>query len=190
MLVMDSYTPPVGPQDPYERYRIEGIQKDPPHSSDKEPEDPKQKKPTLLVYIIQLIRRLFQLLDAPITRKTPTAARTHLRLFKASLETLQREDRSQDGPFLSHLSELWHELLDDAELFPSLKPWIGAIQTYPAGQEHSLGYYLTEFVGQKWLPFPFMEMILKLHLQHKRNPLNSTLTQWTRQIDSLLPLLV
>lgn len=187
---MDSYTPPVGPRDPYERYRVESIEKDSQRSFDKDPDDPNKKKPALLALIVNLIRRLFQLLDAPILRKNPSTVRVHLRQFKMMLETLQNTDHSQDSGFLNHLSELWHELLDDQQEFPIIKSLLDLLQSYPPDQEHTLGYYLTEYVGQKWLPFPFMEMVLKLHLQHKKNPLSSTLRQWILQIDSLLTSLV
>ena len=186
---MESYIPPLGPKDPYDRYRVEEIQKD-PSGSFRAPREEPPKKPNLLAYVIWMLRRLFQLLDTPLLKKKPSSPRVNLRLFKTAIETLQNKDKSQDGPFLNHLSELWHQLKDDEKKFPALQSLIESIQTYPPGQDHTLGYYLTEYVGQKWLPFPLMEMVLNLHVQHKKSPLNSTLAGWIQQIDSLLAILL
>jgi hypothetical protein len=70
-----------------------------------------------------------------------------------------------------------------------MRSLIDAIQHYPERQQHSLGYYLSEYAGQKWLPFPYMEMIQKIHAEHLKNPTESALAQWTHRIDRLLSLL-
>jgi hypothetical protein len=190
MARMESYTPPVGPNDPYKRYRVEEIQKDRKGMSGKGPNDPKNDKSPILALVLHLLRRLFQLFDPPTPRRIPSSARIHILLFRAALETLKKEDKSQDVVFLGRLADVWRDLLDSQEKFPALKPWIAKIQSYPETHEYSLGYYLSEYTSGKWLPFPFLEIVQKLHKEHRQNPSQSTLLYWTLQIDAVLPLLV
>ena len=67
-----------------------------------------------------------------------------------------------------------------------LKILMQKIQHYPEYEEHTFGYYLTEYAGQKWIPFPYMEMVQKIHSEHMKNPKGSALTEWTNLIDELL----
>ncbi len=187
---MESYTPPVGPRDPYDRYRVEELQQDRRGSFGGGPEDPDKQKPSLLLYVLFLLRKLFQLFEIPLQRKIPSSSRIHLLLLRGELETLKKENKSQDTLFLHRMADIWRKLLDDQQNAPALSPFLGKIQSYPEGQQHTLGYYLSEYVGEKWLPFPFMELVSKLHFEHTHNPINSTLYHWILQIDSLLPLLV
>ncbi len=117
----------------------------------------------------------------------------HLLRMRSILDTLKREDRSQDSPFLNEFSHIWHALMDDADNFKKTTAWthhfrsfLKAIQHYPEGQEHTLGYYLTEYAGKTWLPFPYMEMIAKIYREHQKVPIESTLELWTKRIDELL----
>ena len=195
---MDSFHNPVGPPDPYKGYRVEGIEEK--HSREEKP--PKQEmgpgESTLLgAYFLSLFRKFCQLFQEETERGLSTKAeegvRTNLTLFKEAIEVLKKEDRSQDTQFLNHLSELWHHILEDSLRFKrkssfssSFRTLIQDIQHYPPNQEHTLGYYLTEYAGQDWLPFPYMDLIQKMHEQHQANPTSSPLTHWTRQMDQLV----
>lgn len=123
---------------------------------------------------------------------TQEPARENLSLIKAAFETMMREDRSQDAQFLKQLSTLWQETLSHSiELVQmpwtkQLKRLIKDIESYPENEEHTFGYYLDEYAGQKWLPFPYMELIQTLHHQHELDPSSSLLTRWTRMIEEIL----
>ena len=43
--------------------------------------------------------------------------------------------------------------------------------------EHTLGYYLERFVGQKWFPFPFIETLKKLHIEAQDSDESAPLLQ-------------
>ncbi len=109
---------------------------------------------------------------------------------------MKTEDRSQDTAYLNRLSILWNQLLEDVLRFRRQTPlsiqmrsFIKEFQRYPALHEHSLGYYLTEYAGQKWLPFPYLEMIHKLYAMHQKNPESSLLAKWTNDLESMIQIL-
>ncbi len=196
----DSYQPPVGDRDPYEKYRIIEIQK-----NKETPADSQQKKissphSAFAAYVSLLFKKFLELFERTSERGLTASAEKevleHLISFKEILEILKTEDRSQDSPFLNNLSQLWHQLLEDmlrfrrqTTLSTQMRALLKQFQQYPENQEHSLGYYLTEYAGQKWLPFPYLEMIHRLHMQHKKNPENSSLASWTTALKELILLL-
>src|SRR5439155_17982387 len=116
-----------------------------------------------------------------------------LEQIQAAFERLKTVDFSQDVSYLNYLSEVWHRFLDDAAkikkdapFFAKTEEFIEIMQEYPQSEEHSLGYYLAEFAGSEWLPFPFMEILAKLHLEHASNPENSNLRKWTDLLTILI----
>lgn len=113
--------------------------------------------------------------------------------FKIALEILMREDRSQDLSFLAHLSLCWNKLLEQKQrqkrkdvISLTLQQLIREIQSSPKDQDFTLGYYLSEYAGQKWTPFPFMELIQKIHLAHQTESQASNLTRWVALLDELI----
>jgi len=198
---MDSFHNPVGPKDPYKGYRVDELEEKHAREEKASTEDKTLSESTLLgAYFLSLFRKFCQLFQEESERGLSTEAekevRADLLLFKEALEILKKEDRSQDTQFLNHLSELWHQVLEDSLRFKrkssfssSFRAMIQEIQHYPPNQEHTLGYYLTEYAGQDWLPFPYMDLIQKMHQQHEANPRLSPLTQWTDRIDRLTSIL-
>ncbi|HSX26552.1 MAG TPA: hypothetical protein VLE89_06060 [Chlamydiales bacterium] len=192
---MDSFQNPVGnqPRDPYENYKVEPIEKD---KSGKEnpPEDLPDKKALVGAQVLLLFRKFIDFFEDLLEKgSVEKKMKDHLLLLKKALELLKTEDRSQDIPFLNHLSDLWSLLLEDSFQFRKQTPislkfksLIKSIQGFPQSQEHTLGYYLIEHAGQKWLPFPFMEIVQKLHSEHQKNPTSSTLESWIKQIAQLI----
>lgn len=104
------------------------------------------------------------------------------------METMMREDRSQDSQFLKRLSGIWQEVLEGSLNIQSksLKRLIRDVESFPEDEEHTFGYYLEEFAGQTWLPFPYMELIHNLHHHHELDPSSSLLTRWTGMIEEIL----
>lgn len=187
-----------GPKDPYEKYRVEPIgekeKKAPPFRDG----EPKGKKGFFLLYtlLMKIKNALERLLN--LSSETPsigTEAFSSIRLLKTSFEKLKKEDLSQDAPFLQQLSKRWLNFIErmgevaDKKALIVYKSLLHAIDHYPEESAHSLGYYLTEFAGQRWVPFPYMELIQKIHHEHKVSPENSPLTRWTKLLDTLFSLL-
>ena len=132
-------------------------------------------------------------LQKGITVASNEPMRETLLLLKASFEIMMREDRSQDAPFLKRLSKLWQGLLEHSiqlqtkgSFGKQFKALIKEIERYPEGEEHTLGYYLDEYAGQTWLPFPYMELIQKMHHQYELDPPSSCLTRWAQMIEEIL----
>jgi len=117
--------------------------------------------------------------------------------FRKLLQILSQEDQSNNPEFTLQLSELWHNLLDDfnhVELLERKNPkkvapfkkFLNKIKDFPPNQDHRLGYYLTEYVGKEWLPFPYMEILSKLHKSYQANPAQNTLQEWLALIDEIV----
>lgn len=121
----------------------------------------------------------------------------HLLSFKKLLQKLCHEDLSRTAPFTRALSDLWIQLhldLQAVEAFegnrpstgPKLKAILNSIGSFPPTSDHPLGYYLTEHVGQEWLPFPFMDILSFLYKQHLRSGPGSVLSQWISLTSTLI----
>jgi len=197
----DSYQPPISgePHDPFEKYRIAGIQKEKePHDASEGTEAFQPKRPSgFLGYAILILKKFIEIFEHTTEHGLTTSAQKeifeHLAQFKSSLEILRNEDRSQDSLFLNQLAQIWHLLLDDSYSFRrntllsvKVRAFIKKLQHHSERQGHSLGYYLTEYAGQKWLPFPYMDMIRHLHMESMKNQENSHLATWSKDVDEML----
>jgi hypothetical protein len=190
-------SPIKGPFDPRDRHRlVQGVNEQEAVRRDREKEEKKeQKKDTSsLAFLLDLIKKT---VDYVLSRTTGSqgvafATKKHLQKFKALLETLKKEDRSQDAKFLQDLAATWQNLLEDLlELdkgsgYDKLKALINAIQNYPASAPHTLGYYLSDPSAKSWIPFPFMELIQKIHKDHELNKALSKLSEWVNHIDEIV----
>lgn len=196
---MGSYQNPVTPPDPYERYRIESVEREREERERRSGgggDEPPEEKWRFAAYFLKLVHRITTLLLESPEKEVSLSEKgsvESLRSLKAAFEILKREDRSEDIQFLNHLSKLWQQVLEDAlsfkrdsDLSARYKMLIKKIQRFPEDQVHTFGYYLSEYAGQKWIPFPYMEMIQKIHSEHEKNPDMSALTEWTAMIDRLL----
>lgn len=186
---------PVGEQykDPYDRYRIL-------REGGGGGEKPPGKKPHLAAQILALLKNAVDaLLNFGKKRVVAEKAspQEHLFLLKTALDTLKKEDRSQDVLFLNQLSDVWHRVLEDSlgflrsdPYYEPFKLFLDELQNYPPGDEHSFAYYLTEYTGQAWLPFPYMDLIHHLHNDYQNHPKESALERWTKKIEELRALLI
>jgi hypothetical protein len=195
---------PIGnePKDPFEKYyRVEELEamRDLDEKASQKQGRGGSDKPFLVAYLLLMFRKILDLLGPERTDALPSAlegeVRKNLLTVKAILQTLEREDRSQDAPFLNQLSTAWQKMLEHSLLFRVATPLairfkvlIKDIASYPEKQEHSLAYYLTEYAGHKWLPFPYMELVHQLHARHLRDP-KSPLARWISMIDEIIVLL-
>jgi len=121
----------------------------------------------------------------------------HVLAFRQLLLTLSKEDRSHNPDFTQQLSELWHNLLEDCNslatsplashpVFDKLKFFILQVQRFPLGADHTLGFYLSNYAGQEWIPFPFMQLLQGLHEEHQASPTVSVLHNWLSLLSETL----
>jgi hypothetical protein len=103
--------------------------------------------------------------------KTPQKAIDALKQFIAVFSELQYQDLSADWRYCEKLSKSWSEVLKSVEnaTFPSssLNLLITQVNEHPEKGDHTLGYYLSQHAGEQWIPFPFMEILRKLHEEKK-----------------------
>ncbi len=193
----DSFQNPVGPNkptDPYENYRIEEIQKD---KGEKESQKPASDRPLLAAFVVYVLKKIVGFFERSPQEKACAFTEGDLRglliRMKELLESLKMEDHSQDAVFLQELSGVWVLLHDTALEIPrkshfaaQMRALIQSIRDYPEGREHSLGFYLSEYTGQKWMPFPYMEIIQGLWVDYQKNEDESQLERWCRDLDGMI----
>jgi hypothetical protein len=122
-----------------------------------------------------------------------------LKEIKILFTNLEEENLSENLKFVEELSFKWHKILDfvahnlktkddgniSINLRDKLKLLIKEIHSYPEGRDHTLGIYLTENLGQNWLPFPFMQILYTLHEESVLNSKNSKLSKWIKKIEEI-----
>lgn len=196
---MTSSQSPIGggPRDPFDRaFRPEPVDEEARarYEKQKELEDlAKKENLGIAAFLLQLFSKMAQVFARGFfaAKGDTVDARENLRLFKMALDVLKEEDRSQDTEFLKSLSHLWQRALEDALHFASdaakvkFKVLVKRFQNYPEGQPHSFAYYLQENTASDWIPFPFMQLIQKIHSDHLKNPDLSPLSDWTRLLDEI-----
>jgi hypothetical protein len=197
----DRLTPPekIPPDDWLKVQRIERDKL----SKEEENAKAKDKSPrpllfaAFVIYFRKIINSLFPNTQDQIGTVDMQRCLEDLKAFKKMLQTLGNEDQSRNPEFIQQLSKLWHNLIDDCNILnislhknapqtAELNEFINTLNQYPPKEDHTLGYYLTEYVGGEWLPFPFMEMLSSLHAQHQKNPESSEISKWIGQINTLL----
>lgn len=119
-----------------------------------------------------------------------------LRQFCEKFEVMMHHNESQNFQFVQSLSNLWHETLDyinEADLLMQppkhiepLKTVMKQIFQFPKKSTHSFGYYLNEYAGEKWLPFPFMDILNSLHEDAVLNGTKSILYDWYKSLKLIL----
>ncbi len=186
-----SQNPVGGIPDPF-GYRAEGS-----GSRQSGPEGPPNEPPDnkgIIGYLLQAMQRALNALLERFGKTENSSKETSLNTLKSFLDLLKAEDRSQDVHFLNDLSKSWNQALEESLAFKEeasliFKIFVKKILHYPENQVHTFGYYLTEYAGQKWIPFPYMELVQKLHREHEKSPSTSSLTEWTRLLEDAIRLL-
>jgi len=125
-----------------------------------------------------------------------TDLRQLLESFKSLFQKLMIENISHDYLFADALSKNWHLLLkiiqsnEKRRSLPKhlslLQLFIKTVQNYPENTEHTLGFYLSEYTGEKWIPFPFMDLLLNLHEDALLKKNKSILNNWVLSISTII----
>ena len=120
----------------------------------------------------------------------------NLKELKSLLEIMRDLDQSNNSPFCHQLSKVWIALLQDVKILSITKRKVAIdlkqlfalmerIDHYPPNEDHNLGYYLSNYAGDVWLPIPFREIVNQLYSDHLLHQKMSVLTQWIDRIDAL-----
>lgn len=121
----------------------------------------------------------------------------NLHFLKNLLKNLGEKNLSTSSDFTQKLSNIWSDLLEDfdnieiserknLEEVSNFRQMMDKIKNFPPDSEHRLGYYLLLHAGKDWIPFPYIEILEKLHNDHVEDPKNSTLSKWFSLIDSVI----
>ena len=161
-------------------------------------------KKTLLLALGSVIalfkKELLSLSNKPKARPKTSEKRKileHLVLFRRMLDRITKTDQSYNPEFIRKMSKMWHSIIQEyyflqtlgaKDSFKSSKmdELIDKMNSYPEKEEHSFGYYLTEYVGEKWLPFPFMECLQKIYEDHQASPSGSYLQSLIDLLNEIL----
>lgn len=144
--------------------------------------------------------KLKNILDLLTKKKTITSIHKEtilsnkLQSFKIMLIILTNKNESHRPVYIEKLSQTWNSLNN---VLPAtrvnttlpkeikLQNLIESIQNTPPGEDYSLGYYLSEHVGQAWAPFPFMNILDTLHKDYLTFAEKSTLGFWIATIQEI-----
>ena len=188
------------PIDPFEHVRIPEVKEATEERERKKPLVQKPVSKKLFVYL-SFLKILSNLLNA-FTKKSAkglggTPLHKEILTIKKSLSSLKEKNLCQDPEYLNYFAFVWMKFLKDYDYYVLknekatnlIKKIIDEINEYPKNSEFTLGYYISEFAGYSWVPFPYMEMLQNLHLEDKKDPINSHLSHWISIIDELLKLI-
>ncbi|NGX33904.1 MAG: hypothetical protein K1060chlam1_00246 [Candidatus Anoxychlamydiales bacterium] len=188
------------PIDPFEHVKIPEVKTATEHEKNKKPLVQKPVSKKLFVYFSFL--KILSNLLSKFTKKTPkdldgTPLHKEILTIKKSLKSLKDTNLCQDSEFLNYFAFVWMKFLRDYDFYvlknekatKLIKKIIDEVNEYPKNAEFTLGYYISEFAGYQWVPFPYMEMLQNLHLEDKKDSVNSHLSHWISIIDELLELI-
>lgn len=121
----------------------------------------------------------------------------NIKEFQVLLQIVQELDQSENSQFCQQLSEAWVRLLQDVQVLSHTKRkqnvdlkklsiLMTDIDHYPPNEEHKLGYYLSHYAGEDWLPLPFRDILKQLNSDQTVNQQNSILSKWIDLIEDIL----
>lgn len=112
-----------------------------------------------------------------------------LETLKTLFHNLMLVDVSPDYLFAEALSNNWRILIEAIKWRktpPHLAAFLSHLKNYPPGVEHSLGYYLSNYAGKKWIPFPLIDMLSALHQNALLEKSHSILNVWILSICEII----
>ncbi len=140
-------------------------------------------------------KMLVELQDKPVIDLEKNTTDCLFELHKL-LTNLKKRDLSTSIPFAASFSKNWNAMLESyipvllrrlpKPLQIEIKEFQKALYHYPDKSDYSLAYYLTNYAGEKWLPFPFITMVRDLHIEHANRPNESLLNAWTKTLSKII----
>ena len=189
---MDEFYNPIRRVDPFEesKTRVPPAQ---PGKHTKEdpaplPKDPIQHQKMIYGSIVLFYKKLFNTMF--FTRRdggtrTINEIAVAAEKFRNELSKLKATDDTDNPHYTEVLSDLWETLLAAPPNSP-LAPFLKLANEYPFGDAHSLGFYLSQHAGDEWLPFPFLEILKKLHQGYVLRKHHSELSHLLNLLDQAL----
>ncbi|MCB1109133.1 MAG: hypothetical protein KDK44_05690 [Chlamydiia bacterium] len=185
----DDFFTPIRPTDPSDQSRIPI----PPIEADKQgkgptfdlDQDDPRRQNLLYGSLVLFFKKMFTTALFSRTNrgsKSEIEVAQAIRTIKDLLTALKTCDQTDNPHYAQHLSDAWHTLLGAPPKTP-VEPFIQLANTYPSGEAHSLGFYLTHYAGDHWLPFPFLEILKKLHQGYVLRKSHSELSHMLALID-------
>ncbi len=185
--------------------RVEKIEKIQQQHEELLRKEAEKKKPEVLLFagFVLFIRKVLNFLGTSKSRAAASLIDSvegiiqYLDGLKKILKKLADEDVSHNPEYVQTLSDAWHDLLDASDALDwwerkkgeehtPIKKIIESIRSFPPKEEHSLGFYLMEFAGKEWLPFPFMDLLHTLHTEYQSQKEKSQLGFWITSLDSTI----
>ncbi len=184
-----------------EKFKIDPIQKDKgEHEPFSEPPDASEQRffLSLLVYVKKFLSSLPIAPGTSYQFSKEGEFLDHIIEFRRLLALLMRKDLSRDLNFIEELSKAWLKLVGDSKTLKitqqgdpipvmKLNFFLNTLSHYPPGEEHSLGFYLSAYAGKDWIPFPFLNILQKVHEDHLAKLETSILTGWISLLGNILP---
>lgn len=122
-----------------------------------------------------------------------------LKGFLELLEKLKRENYASQINDALLLSKHWHNINDYFSLLPKAARkgqffqegslWLQSLNLFPTDEDKSFGFYLKNLSGDKWLPFPYMKIITRLHEEYHQEGRDSHLEIWAETLKRIIGLL-
>lgn len=160
---------------------------------------PQQQK--IIAYLFAFLHLELENLQGDIEMErsafTTDNALQYVKNLRSLLRALREEDLSKDIEYALKLSKNWHGLTEyqesaaSKELKTAAHVKIGKLielfYQFPTSREHaSLGFYLTEYAGENWLPFPFIKILSDLHEEHTQQEGRSNLAKVIRLLTNII----
>lgn len=106
--------------------------------------------------------------------KAPEEIAQAAQTIKEHLEMLKTSDQNENPHFIEELS-IAYLTLSSIPPGSRFDAFLQAANAYPQGDAHSFAFYLANHAGDTWLPFPFLEILRKLHQGYILRKKNSEL---------------
>lgn len=207
MSTDDPFNRPIRPigEEERDRLKVPNIQSihDALDAEKQKQNDIREKKLGPFAAFVALFKKFLELMPIKKAEMTQTVMKDDilvkdLRKLKLLFEQMSIRNQSENINFAQELSDTWTSLFFHCEAIESGKMKSGidprkiyqlllSIGKYPEDTEHNLGYYLKHHAGQDWLPFPFMELLRKLHRNFAVDGEKSHLHQWIQELNTIIP---
>ncbi|MBN1915215.1 MAG: hypothetical protein JW769_04940 [Parachlamydiales bacterium] len=182
--------PDIPPIDPFAHVRIEPPEEKKEEEQKKASLPPGKQKKWFAAALYYFQKKLQEFSHTTVPK---AVLQQDFDLLLRSFISLSQQDLSHDTDFLKEMSHHWLKLLRHFQslshqknpLVDSFAKFIEETKNYPPQEKYSFGYYLSEYAGLKWTPFPYMDILKKLHRDFQMEGKNSQLAQWIDKLTYL-----